>query len=140
MAEAACGSGPGPEKEPAAPRREQSLVFREPEGGREGGQRVAAEGTAPDRADLSLPWEAFDFVLNAHTSASVDFKQKGMMRTNLLTQRTFTERFDSPDRDTQRSQSLAHSGYLTDASFLPLPRIFPVNSISIELEKYALKK
>lgn len=62
------------------------------------------------------------------------------MRTNLLIQQTFTERFNSPDRDTQQPQSLAQSGYLTDASFLPLPRTFPANTISIELEKYALKK
>lgn len=50
-------------------------MFGELEGGR-AARGGAGEETAPDRADLSPPWDAFDSILNTHSSASVDFKQK----------------------------------------------------------------
>lgn len=95
------------------------------------GERGPPQGWRSRRARSRTPaltTGAFDFILNAQKASMVDFKQKGMTRTHLLIQQIFT-------KHTCHRACLAGNAYLINASFLPLPRNFPINCISIKLEK-----
>lgn len=95
------------------------------------GERGPRRGCRSRRARSRTPaltTGAFDFILNAQKASLVDFKQEGMTRTHLLIQQIFT-------KHTCHRAYPASNTYLINVSFLPLPRNFPINRISIKLEK-----
>lgn len=66
---------------------------------------------------------SINFILNAHKSALIDFKQNGVTRTSLLIQLIFTEHFNSPG-------SKRHSGHrawhMVDIQQMLVSSPFPV--------------
>lgn len=90
--------------------------------------------------DLCWPWEALDFILNAHKAALVDFKKNAVARANILTQQVSTENFQFTQHWDMWCHSLTHSRHSINVSFYALPRALLVNYIKIKLKKRLLKK